>query len=63
MKKIKIVRSGNAEEFTKVVNDFCCNHNVTDIKLQTFEMVTEYNKNGVPTKSTVLDTAMIIYEE
>lgn len=63
MKKIQLVRSDNAEYFVKQINDFCSNHNVIDIKLQTLELIAAYDKNGIPKRATISDTALIIYEE
>lgn len=62
MKQIELIRSGNIDELTKAINDFCLFHKVIDIKLQTLQVVNTYNKDGIPINTTILDTAMIIYE-
>lgn len=63
MKKIKLVRYNNAEELERMTNEFIQDKHIVDIKLQTMNVVTEYNGNGVPIKGDIVDTVLILYEE
>lgn len=62
MIKTHLIRT-NAEKFQESVNEFIADKKVIDIKYQVFTVNTGYTAGGIPTRTNVFDSALIIYEE
>lgn len=62
MTKVLIVGNEDPIAFQNSINDIIQNKKVVDIKYQAFLMPKEYTC-GVMSRSTIVDRALIIYEE
>ena len=60
--KAKLIRSDKASTFQQELNSFIEGKKIVDIKYATFLATLEYT-GTVPTKSTVFDSALVMYEE
>lgn len=60
--KIKIFGSTNSEDLERMVNEFCMDKAVQDIKYQSMYIGTKYNQySGAILEGIIVDRAMIIY--
>lgn len=62
MIKVAIIGGEDAVTLGIVINDFIKDKKVMDIKYQAILLPKEYRGN-IPTRTSVLDRALIIYEE
>lgn len=62
MTKVRVVSSSDALQFQNSVNTFIQDKKVIDIKYQPILLAKEYT-SGVPTRTVMIDRALIIYEE
>lgn len=60
--KIKIFGSTNSEDLERMVNEFCMDKAVQDIKHQSMYIGTKYNQySGAILEGIIVDRAMIMY--
>ena len=60
--KIKIFGSTNSEDLERMVNEFCMDKAVQDIKYQSMYIGTKYNQySGAILEGIIVDRAMIMY--
>lgn len=60
--KIKIFGSTNSEDLERMVNEFCMDKAVQDIKYQSMYIGTKYNQySGAILEGMIVDRAMIMY--
>lgn len=60
--KIKIFGSTNSEDLERMVNEFCLDKAVQDIKYQSMYIGTKYNQySGAILEGIIVDRAMIMY--
>lgn len=60
--KIKIFGSTNSEDLERMVNEFCMDKAVQDIKYQSMYIGTKYNQySGAILEGIIVDKAMIMY--
>lgn len=60
--KIKIFGSTNSENLERMVNEFCMDKAVQDIKYQSMYIGTKYNQySGAILEGIIVDRAMIMY--
>lgn len=60
--KIKIFGSTNSEDLERMVNEFCVDKAVQDIKYQSMYIGTKYNQySGAILEGIIVDRAMIMY--
>ena len=62
MTKVRVVSSSDALQFQNSVNNFIQGKKVIDIKYQPIPLAKE-STSGVPTRTVMIDRALIIYEE
>lgn len=60
--KVCILSNDDPAAFQSSINAFIADKKVIDIKYQSMNLTLEFT-NGVPSKSTIVDRALIIYEE
>lgn len=60
--KVCIISNTDPVAFETTVNAFIAGKKVIDIKYQSMTLALKFT-NGVPSESTILDRALIIYEE
>ena len=63
MTKIALFRESNSIRVMNSVNNFIRDKKVIDIKYRPFGMNIEFSRDGIPLKSVVYDSVMVIYEE
>lgn len=60
--KIKVFGATNSEDLERMVNDFCVDKAVQDIKYQSMYVGTKFNQyTGVTLEGVIVDRAMIMY--
>lgn len=60
--KIKIFGSTNSEDLERMVNEFCMDKAVQDIKYQSMYIGTKYNQySGAILEGIIVDRVMIMY--
>lgn len=60
--KIKIFGATNSEDLERMVNDFCVDKAVQDIKYQSMYIGTKFNQyTGAALEGVIVDRAMIMY--
>jgi hypothetical protein len=62
MMKVCILSNDTPAAFQSSINAFIADKKVIDIKYQSMMLPLEFT-NGVPSESTIVDRALIIYEE
>ena len=60
--KVCILSNDDPAAFQSSINAFIADKKVIDIKYQSMNLTLEFT-NGVPSESTIVDRALIIYEE
>lgn len=60
--KVCILSNDDPAAFQSSINAFIADKKVIDIKYQSTNLTLEFT-NGVPSESTIVDRALIIYEE
>jgi len=60
--KVCILSNDDPTAFQSSINAFIADKKVIDIKYQSMNLTLEFT-NGVPSESTIVDRALIIYEE
>lgn len=60
--KVCILSNDDPAAFQSSINAFIADKKVIDIKYQSMNPTLEFT-NGVPSESTIVDRALIIYEE
>ena len=60
--KVCILSNDDPAAFQSSINAFIADNKVIDIKYQSMNLTLEFT-NGVPSESTIVDRALIIYEE
>ena len=60
--KVCLLANDDPAAFQSSINAFIADKKVIDIKYQSMNLTLEFT-NGVPSESTIVDRALIIYEE
>ena len=60
--KVCILSNDDPAAFQSSINAFIADKKVIDIKYKSMNLTLEFT-NGVPSESTIVDRALIIYEE
>ena len=60
--KVCILSNDDPAAFQSSINAFIADKKVIDIKYQSMNLTLEFT-NGVPSESTIVDRALIIYQE
>lgn len=60
--KVCILSNDDPAAFQSSINAFIADKKVIDIKYQSMNLTLEFT-NGVPSETTIVDRALIIYEE
>ncbi len=60
--KVCILSNDDPAAFQSSINAFIADKKVIDIKYQSMNLTLEFT-NGIPSESTIVDRALIIYEE
>lgn len=62
--KVKIFSSKNMDDLETIIDQFCENHEVLDIKFNTISFPEQLNnRNYMPVKYVVFSRVMIIYQD
>lgn len=60
--RIKVFGATNSEDLERMVNDFCVDKAVQDIKYQSMYVGTKFNQyTGATLEGVIIDRAMIMY--